>query len=120
MEIIGRQGPVRHFETHGTNVLHLHVRDLNAQRLEFGDCLEMRGDRSGPVTWSVPSAGECPVIVPASKCGAEIGIEVMERQLQIGGKIMVQGNRAGNRQVGFFEFRMCVDFQLPSLVTASR
>jgi hypothetical protein len=64
MEIFDQQDLVRDLEAHGTDVLHLHVRDLNAERLEFGDCLQIawRPQWTGDVERAL--AGECPVIVP--------------------------------------------------------
>ena len=53
----------------------------------------------------------------AGKVKAEkrIGIQVMKGEVEIGGKVGLQSNATGDREVSFLEFGMGVEIELPSM-----
>src|ERR1035437_1943668 len=90
VEIFEQQELIRNLEANDIDTLYLHVRELGAERLDLGGCLQ--------IAWSAQRTAkvERPVHGRVSRdlsrqvsAKKRIGIQMMEVEFQIGGKVML-------------------------------
>src|SRR5208337_1785001 len=90
VEIFDQQGLIRDLNANGIDVLQLHAVDLGAERLELGGGFEIAWSAQG--TANVQRSVQKRVPRDLSRqvnTQQRVGIQTMEGEVQIGGKVMV-------------------------------
>ncbi len=96
--------------------MYLHVADLGAERLEFGGRLQIA--RSAQRTANLERPVQRRVSRDLSRqvsAKQRIGIEMMEGQVQVRGKVVRLSRRSPNGQVGFIEVGVRLEIELASM-----